>query len=77
MQEVLEDLPSCSPALSLLADIYVAQMRECVRRQDTHAAQTIANLAFQCFESLQTADPIRRHYWHFRGEQVKRVVRAS
>lgn len=65
-QEVLEAFPSCSPALSLLADVYASQMQVSVDQGELDAGKEICHLAGDCFRGLLVADPIRRNYWQFR-----------
>jgi protein farnesyltransferase/geranylgeranyltransferase type-1 subunit alpha len=75
-QEILEELPSCSPALALLADVYAAQMHSSLRKGEVDAGRAIYELGGQCFRGLLIADPIRRHYWKFRLDALEAAVAA-
>lgn len=76
-QEVLEELPSCSPALALLADVYTAQTQALIGKGEQDAGGAISELAKKCFRGLLVADPIRRHYWQFRLKALNATVAAG
>ena len=77
MQEVLGELPSCSPALALLADVYTAQVQASLAKGQLDAGRAISKLAEGCFCGLFVADPIRRHYWQFRIQAMKASLTAG
>jgi hypothetical protein len=69
-QQVLEQRPSCSLAIELLADIYAAQARLAQAARELDMARVAAANGEHCFRALEVSDPIRGRYWQQRQREL-------
>ena len=61
----LQRLPSCTPALALLSEVYRARGAAAVQQNDAAAAALARQHAETVYAALANADPLRERYWSF------------
>ena len=63
--KALQQLPSCSPALAMLSEVYRKRAAVALREDHPVAASSSKSHADAVATALEVADPLRRQYWRF------------
>jgi len=66
----LQRLPSCTPAMDLLSEVYKARSAAALQRDDVATASLAMQHAETLHAALQVADPLRHSYWTFITETL-------
>ncbi len=68
--KALQRLPSCTPAMDLLSEMYRARAAAALQHDDVATASLAMQHAETLHAALQVADPLRHPYWKFTNETL-------